>query len=252
MVMPPGYDLDLDELVAKAIRHGTPDRAYSTGSHLHPQPLTVMACARHRLDLLEKLIQAEAQTSLPRALGYAVWCNASDCIHLLLNSGVRPEGNDIFQALRHGRNDLVFLLLEHNPALLYAEVSGTNTLLHLVMLSLDIATAGRLLERGAEVNARNANKETPLFFLVQNHLLPSMERLALIELLLSHGADPNAADNHGMTALMWVTSRGDQHAIKQLLEAGADSTLVNNEGHCAWDYAKRKYDTDLMRDLLGS
>nr|WP_309693228.1 ankyrin repeat domain-containing protein [Armatimonas sp.] len=243
MVMPPGYDLDLDKLVAQAIRHGTPDRSYKTGEYFELQPLTVMACAQRRLDILEKLIQAGAQNSLPQALGYAVGHNADDCVLLLLRSSVKPDSGDIFAALRHGRWDLVFLLLEYNAELLHTTFPSERevTLLHLAMLPPDLAATRRLLGLGMEVGARNKNGATPLHCLVEMNPMPSPERLPVLELLLSHEADPNATDNFGMTALMWVASRGDRHAIKLLLDAGADCALVNKDGSRAWQYAERKY-----------
>ena len=42
------------------------------------------------------------------------------------------------------------------------------------------------------------------------------------EVLLKFGADPNAADHNGLTALHWAASSGNWSCISQLLEAGAD------------------------------
>jgi len=50
--------------------------------------------------------------------------------------------------------------------------------------------------------------------------------LDTVKLLLSRGADPNAADQAGKTALHWAASQGNGECILALLEAGAvlDST----------------------------
>ncbi len=43
-----------------------------------------------------------------------------------------------------------------------------------------------------------------------------------IKALLEAGADVNAKDNDGLTALMWAAVRGHTETAQALLEAGAD------------------------------
>ena len=62
-----------------------------------------------------------------------------------LSSGVKPKGEDILAALRHGRWNLAFLLLEYNAELLRATFPSEREamLLHLAMLPPDLAAARR-------------------------------------------------------------------------------------------------------------
>lgn len=58
-----------------------------------------------------------------------------------------------------------------------------------------------------------------------------------VEALVSAGADVNAQDDFGRTALMWQARRGDLTVLKSLLDAGADRGLRDAEGKLARDYA---------------
>ena len=54
--------------------------------------------------------------------------------------------------------------------------------------------------------------------------------------LLKAGADVNAVNNVGMTALMLLVQRADPDEIKLLLKAGADARKKDSEGRTALDY----------------
>jgi len=56
------------------------------------------------------------------------------------------------------------------------------------------------------------------------------------EELLNAGADVNAVNDVGMTALMLLVQRGDPDEIKRLLRAGADARKTDSEGRTALDY----------------
>jgi ankyrin repeat protein len=60
-----------------------------------------------------------------------------------------------------------------------------------------IETVKLLLDKGANVNARNAVAETALTHASQKG------NTEIVKLLLSKGADVNAKDDAGWTALMW-------------------------------------------------
>ena len=52
----------------------------------------------------------------------------------------------------------------------------------------------------------------------------------IVKMLLAVGANPNAADNKGRTALMAATAGKNLEALKTLLEAGANPNATNNHG----------------------
>ena len=53
---------------------------------------------------------------------------------------------------------------------------------------------------------------------------------------LAHGADINATDQHGHTALMFALKNDKQHIVKYLLSQEADTTPVAQDGFTAKDH----------------
>lgn len=77
-----------------------------------------------------------------------------------------------------------------------------STELHFAAQKGDLATAQNLIARGADVNIRDENGNTPLKYAsAEPH--PEMLRL-----LLNHGAQPNLADHRGFTPLHCVAGHG--------------------------------------------
>jgi uncharacterized protein len=75
-----------------------------------------------------------------------------------------------------------------------------------------------LLQRGADVNARDINECTPLM---------DADSLAVVKLLLAAGADATAVDGVGMTVLQWQARKGAcAGTVCLLLKAGADPTFA--------------------------
>ncbi len=82
----------------------------------------------------------------------------------------------------------------------------------------------QMLEKGADVNARNRYGTTPLFFAA------AKGHLDILRLLLDKGADPNVEDTfYHATPLIWSITEGRPEVVKLLLEKGAkgsDEALI--------------------------
>ncbi|MDM8335571.1 ankyrin repeat domain-containing protein [Wolbachia pipientis] len=52
----------------------------------------------------------------------------------------------------------------------------------------------------------------------------------IVELLLKHGADPNARDEHGESLLHKALSCGHDDIVKRPLENGADPNIKDQKG----------------------
>jgi ankyrin repeat protein len=90
------------------------------------------------------------------------------------------------------------------------------------------------LEEGADINAKNARGGTALSFAVSNG------RLETVKVLLAKGADINARDIHGYTALIWAAWDGYTKIVKLLLVNGADVNARNDLDVTALGAAKLK------------
>jgi ankyrin repeat protein len=89
----------------------------------------------------------------------------------------------------------------------------------------DFATARALVERGARVNAPQADGMTAL------HWAAYHDDAELSRLLLAAGADAKAANRYGVTPLSMACTNGNAKLVAMLLDAGADpkTTLPGGE-----------------------
>jgi hypothetical protein len=72
----------------------------------------------------------------------------------------------------------------------------------------------------------------------------------MIETLLNAGADVNAQDDLGMTALMCCARQNNMETVGILLDAGADINMRDKKGNTAMEYAKEfALDKDIIRTL---
>jgi len=72
-----------------------------------------------------------------------------------------------------------------------------------------------------------------------------------VRALLEAGADPDAAQNAGITALHAAAMTGNVAIADALLDAGADVTLADDEGTTPAAYARRGGHDELARRLGG-
>jgi hypothetical protein len=113
-----------------------------------------------------------------------------------------------------------------------AHAASANSLFTAIAAK-DLPELANMVERGADVNARNDAGQTPL-------MAAAMQGRSekLIELLVFLGADLRARDKNGMTALMHAALKGEQDNAEQLLQLGIDPDLKDNSGKTVVDYAR--------------
>lgn len=113
--------------------------------------------------------------------------------------------------------------------------------------SLNCASLGELLiEKGADVNARNSQQETPLHKAIFNQSV----RVFMVSMLLKHKASADIkAGSRGDTPLHYAIRLGRVDLIKSLLSAGADIHLKNDEDQNALEIAKQEYKNGLQSEI---
>lgn len=109
-----------------------------------------------------------------------------------------------------------------------------------------------LIQKGAKVNVADENGLTPLHRAVSG--LFAKPNIAVLKALIVAGADADAQDNKGETALMYVVADEniDISFAKMLIENGANPNLTNNENNTALQLAiikERKEAIALLKPL---
>lgn len=96
--------------------------------------------------------------------------------------------------------------------------SDGKSLLHLTVDTEDTFTQEMLKQKGANLEARNSNDETPLLYALR------MDRYEMCRNLLDLGADPKAVKRNGVTTLHYaVTFANNADIAAMLLKKGADA-----------------------------
>jgi hypothetical protein len=140
----------------------------------------------------------------------------------------------------------------------------------------DLKAMSRLLEQGANPNARNRAGEEPLTFAVikkrvdavrllismgasvntKNHVeqTPLMRAAyigesEIVKVLTGNGAHVDARDVFGQTALMNASFFGYKEIVAHLLEKGANACMETRYGQTAQDFALRGYHDGIGKTL---
>ena len=125
--------------------------------------------------------------------------------------------------------DVVRLLIEKG-ADANAEDKYKRTPLHLAAMSGHLEVVRLLTGKGADATAEDTNKRTPLLLAAKNG------HLDVVGLLIEKGADVAAKDKHRRTPLLLAAENSHLEVVRLLIEEGADAmpaivTVTNMQGH---------------------
>jgi ankyrin repeat protein len=101
----------------------------------------------------------------------------------------------------------------------------------------------QLIDSGADVNARDANGDTPMIVAAFHGLND------IVKLLIEKGADVNAKNNLGSTALIEAATANKVETVELLLTSGADTKITNIVGLTALDAALRENHSEMAHLL---
>ena len=201
---------DLDDLIAASIRGD----AARVSALLDRDP-----------DLISAMTMLGAT-----AIHAAHYSRQAEIVSLLVSFG---RAFDPMLRAELGLVDELKAALDQNPALVTEVSPAGSTLLHGACYWGGVPTAKLLLERGANPDVATTDsflQIRPLGCAVAAPDVPNPSDdeeivLALVDLLLDHGADVNGCRRDGMTALHTAGYRGHLKVIRRLVERGDDPMI---------------------------
>ncbi len=152
----------------------------------------------------------------------------------------------LMTAARNGSTAVVRILLAAK-ADVNAKAEGGMTALHQAAEAGNVEVIELLLAAGADISARNEWAGTPLHYAVQN--------ANVARCLLKHGCRVDAPGNEdclGMPALSLATVFGNSEVIKLLLEAGANINAQDQTGKTALMHSIQPKKADVLELLIQS
>uniref|UniRef100_A0A8C1MDG9 Ankyrin repeat domain 52a n=1 Tax=Cyprinus carpio TaxID=7962 RepID=A0A8C1MDG9_CYPCA len=187
----------------------------------------ITALLSHNVSVLSKDFQGRTAVHLAASCGHA------DILSNLLSAADHSHPHDPITdrhgftpthwAAYHGHEDCLEVLLELKPCSI--QEGNPFTPLHCALINGHSGSAELLLESSvcnSLVNIRDAKGRTPL------HAAAVAEDVAGLQLVLRHGADINAVDHSGRSALMVAADNGQSGAVALLLHrAKADLSLLD-------------------------
>jgi uncharacterized protein len=134
----------------------------------------------------------------------------------------KKEGQEVTDMLAKGSPNLINT----------RDVTSGETALHFVTTRRDLTWMRFLIERGANVNVRDARGVTPLVIACNLNFTEG------VELLVESGARIDDSNNAGETPLITAVHNRNLPLMRILLKAGADPDRADNSGRTARDYAR--------------
>ncbi|ORX57695.1 ankyrin [Piromyces finnis] len=105
-----------------------------------------------------------------------------------------------------------------------------------------------LLNAGANINAKDAAGKSALMYILSTKRVS----LKLLKLLIKHGAQINDVDNLNISPLIYACKGNNKHILKFLLESGADTSIVSKDGKQLISFATMNNCIFLARYLIES
>jgi ankyrin repeat protein/mono/diheme cytochrome c family protein len=189
---------------------------------------------------------------------------------------VDPKVAALVAAVRAGNRREIEQHLAASPEAVKGKDAGGSTPLHHAAGYGPIGNLQLLINHGADVNAKNRRRSTPLHWAIQDeakvrlllskgadvNAVQAQGRTPLylaamlgnsfptLSLLLAQGADPNLASANGQTPLMMAAQRGNREAVELLIKHKADVNARDGAGETALMFASTSGDARTVQLLI--
>ncbi|MCP4902675.1 MAG: hypothetical protein GY906_37400 [bacterium] len=193
------------------------------------------------------------------ALYWAVSNSQTEIVRLLLSAGADPMDRTppneslLTRALRNNSDEIAALLQAYRQAGNDLARSGRGDL-YRALDKRDYETFRALLDMGVDANERDHRGRSLLYQVASQHefRLNTLTAVEVAATLLDHGADVDAATEHGMTSLMAAADSGNSELLALLIEHDAVLDAVNSEGTTALTIAAKRCDQNVVDVLLAA
>ncbi len=248
----------------------------------YEKALLERACWDDNTDIVDLLLQAGApvegeENGNRTPLMAACWKRNLVLVRRLLQAGADVDIQDkdgktaLTEAAFLGDTEMVQLLLEVSHRLALRDVRGNSALAYACLFSnknvelvgstqYNLAIAESLLKAGADPNeliggnSDKANEPNVSDITREGTLLMKVTNSGyseVVSLLLRYGAEVDAVDHLGQTALYRAVMKGKEDVVRMVLEAGADVNKADLEENTALHYAVRNKLTNVVGLFLG-
>jgi ankyrin repeat protein len=189
---------------------------------------------------------------------------------------VDPKVAAVIAAVRARDRATLETLIAADPALATSTDAAGSTPLHHAAGFGTLDTISLLVDKGANVNAKNRRGSTPLFWALHDEAKVRLliargatvkikqvegrtpvyqasilgNGLPVLRLLLENGGDPNVATLNGLTPLSAAALRGDVEAMRLLVDKGAQVDTKNGAGATALMAAATNGSADAVQLLI--
>jgi ankyrin repeat protein len=150
----------------------------------------------------------------------------------------KPSPGELHRAVRNDDVEEVRRLLDVGADVEARDEKGNTPLRHAVSVPL----AELLLDSGADINSRNSEGLTPL------HTAAHIVYPQLVKFYLQRGVEVDPVSDNGTTPLLTAGMFGNEAQMAMLLEAGANPNVENASGFKPW--GKSPCGRGLSREIL--
>jgi ankyrin repeat protein len=156
---------------------------------------------------------------------------------------VAPRVTALIASVRAGNRSEIEQQIAASPQVVKGKDAGGSTALHHAAGYGPLANLQLLINKGADVNAKNRRGSTPLHWAIHDE--------AKVRLLLSKGANVNAKQVQGRTPLYLAAMLGDSvPTLRLLLARGAAANLASVNGQTPLMMAAGRGNVEAMQLLI--
>lgn len=223
-------------------RLGADSRTAIAGEVRFDNAIRALYASRNTLDRPARCFDECIETTL-KWLRMALWTMAALLPGQFATPAVASD-QQLFEAIEEGKELVAEGLVIRKRANVNARNADGDTPLHRAVEKGMRGLAEVLLKHGSNARARAKSGETPL------HLAALHSEPAYLDMLLAAGADPRARTDQGESVLLWAALTGHIVIVQRLLEAGADANVGNLKGNLPLHAAADGGHLEVVRLLL--